>query len=136
MTRSGIQRKIRSVYNKNMVHWITEWITVLKKIVYSSLPHIKINKSAKVSYNTIIRIMQTAREIDQNFTTLCLMHSTLHVSEILQSLKYVHVCDTLLLISWNKTVRTTFFFQTIFMTKMSVSQTISTYTKKYEYTVL
>jgi len=68
-------------------------------IVYSSLSHIKTNKSAKVSWNAVITIMQTTRETNQNFTTLCLMHTTLHISKILQSLKYVHVCDTLLLIS-------------------------------------
>jgi len=63
------------------------------------LPHIKINKSAKVTCSAVIRIMQTTRETNQNLTTLCLTHTTLHISKILQSFKYVHVCDTLLLIS-------------------------------------
>jgi len=60
-------------------------------IVYSSLPHIRTNISAKVSCNAVIRIMQTTRETNQNFTILCLAHTTLHILKILQSLKNVHV---------------------------------------------
>jgi hypothetical protein len=63
MTGLGMQRKLRKVYNKNMKHWITEWIIVFKMTVYSSLPHIKINKSAKVTCSAVIRIMQTLEKL-------------------------------------------------------------------------
>jgi hypothetical protein len=53
-----------------MKHWITEWIILLKMNVYSSLPYIKINKSATVSCNAsseLCRQLQKLIRISQHF---------------------------------------------------------------------